>query len=319
MANAIAGSALDATGGRPIGVAPAATVLVVRVARPDGTSNWVGTHTNQVNVVNLSLSHRRPFPQYVADPLNAAVERLRDQGVTVVVSAGNSPGQVGDPGLDPKALTVGAADLLKQKVATFSGSATVAGVRKPDVVASGVRVLGLLPDDSVLGRSPMTVHLPGGLARGTGTSQATAVVSGLAALFLQSHPEATPLQVKASLRCAATALPGRRDGAGLVNATTRVCSTPDGRGLDGSGDVSGEGSWDASSWTASSWTASSWTASSWTASSWTASSWTASSWTADSFGDGDPSAESGDGNDGNDGNDGSGGSGGWSDSSEALE
>jgi serine protease AprX len=146
------------------------------------------------------------------------------------------------------------------------------------VVASGVDVLGVLPVGSVLEEDPATRHLPHGLFRGSGTSQATAVTSGLAALFLAANPGANPTQVKASLRCAADDLRGQRDGAGLVRATTRLCAGEDGQALDGSGDASGEVGFDASSRAASSWAASSWAASSWAASSWAASSWASDDW-----------------------------------------
>jgi serine protease AprX len=287
MANIVAGGPTPGTDGVAIGVAPGATVLVARVAQADGTTSlsrvlrgldWVKGHADEIDVANLSLSVRRPFEEYGADPLTDAVERLRAAGVTVVVSAGNRRGEVGDPGFDPQVLTVGAADLDDSTVASFSGSDVVAGVRKPDVVASGVHVLGLLPPDSVLARDPDTVRLSNGLYRGSGTSQATAITSGLAGLIKAAHPEATPAQVKATVRCSATDLYGRRDGQGLVRARTRLCAGPDGQALDGSGDATGEATFDASSWGASSWGASSWGASSWGASSWGASSWAASSW-----------------------------------------
>ena len=292
MADLVAGGPVDGTDGAAIGVAPGATVLVARVARQDGTTSlsrvlaaleWVYVHAADVDVANLSLSSHRPFHEYGADPLTDAVDKVRDAGVAVVVSAGNRRNELGDPGFDPKAITVGAADLDKDRVAVFSGSDTVAGVEKPDVVASGVHVLGLLPPDSVLAQAPGTLQLPNGLFRGTGTSQAAAVTSGLAALVMAAHPGATPAQVKATLRCSATDLRGRRDGAGLVNASTALCSGPDGQALDGSGDLTGEAQFDASSWGASSWGASSWGASSWGASSWGASSWGASSWGASSW------------------------------------
>jgi serine protease AprX len=293
MATVVAGGVVPGTGGAALGVAPGATVLVAKVAGADGTTSlskvlaaldWVRSNASQVDVANLSLSSHRPFKAYGADPLTDAVEKVRDAGVSVVVSAGNRRDELGDPGFDPRVITVGAAELAKDRVATFSGSDVVAGVRKPDVVASGVHVLGLLPDDSALAQDASTRHLADGLYRGTGTSQATAVTSGLAALLLAAHPEANPTQVKASLRCAATDMRGDRDGAGLVHATTTVCAGTDGQALDGSGDMTGEAGFDASSWGASSWGASSWGASSWGASSWGASSWGASSWGASSWG-----------------------------------
>jgi serine protease AprX len=295
MADLVAGGPVAGTDGAALGVAPAATVLVVRVAGADGSTSlsqvlggleWIATHASSVDVANLALSHRRPFAQYGPDPLTDAVEQVRAAGVSMVVSAGNHPGQVGDPGFDPRVLTVGALDARTGRVAAFSGSATVAGVRKPDVVASGVRVLGLLPRDSVLANEPGTLHLADGLFRGTGTSQATAITSGLAAILLGSHPEATPVQVKAALRCAAEDLHGRRDGAGSVRATTELCDTSEGSdapGEDGTAAAAGEDGFDASSWAASSWAASSWADEEWDASSWAASSWAASSWAASSW------------------------------------
>ena len=285
MASLVAGGAAAGSGGRAVGVAPGATVVVVKVAGDDGSTslskvvaglNWVAANATSVDVANLSFSHTRPGSGYGADPLNAAVERVRAAGVVPVVSAGNDPDRVGDPGFHPQALTVGAADLTgAPAVAAFSGSDVVAGVRKPDLVASGVSVLGVLPAGSAVAAQHPGAFARGALWRGTGTSQATAITSGAAALLLQNRPNATPAQVKASLRSAADDLPGARDGAGRLALTSRVVSGPDGQGLAGEGDLTGEGSFDASSWSASSWSASSWSASSWSASSWSASSWSA--------------------------------------------
>ena len=297
MAGLIAGGPVDGTDDQAIGIAPGATVVVVRVGRPDGSTRlssvlggleWVYDHPKDVNVANLSFAHERPAGAYGADPLTVAVERVVQAGVTVVVAAGNTAGQVGDPGFDPRVLTVGAADLSRRRVAPFSGAARVGPAYKPDLVASGVGVLGLLPSDSVLGRAHRSSRLPNGLNRGSGTSQATAITSGTAALLLADHPLATPVQVKASLRCATKQLRGHRDGAGLLQLPETLCADAVGRALDDGRDLSGEmgfpaSSWSASSWSASSWSASSWSASSWSASSWSASSWSASSWSASSW------------------------------------
>ncbi|MFN2538699.1 MAG: S8 family serine peptidase [Mycobacteriales bacterium] len=295
MASVLAGGAAPGTAGKALGVAPGATVLNVRVAKADGSTSlsrvlggleWITQHAADVDVANLALSHDRPQKAYGADPLTDAVETVRAAGVTVVVAAGNERGKVGDPGFDPRVLTVGAADISTGRVAPFSGSDVVQGYPKPDVIASGVDVLGLLPQGSIIEQQPTTRHLADGLFRGSGTSQATAVTSGLAAILLAANPDATPIQVKSSIRCAANDVKSHRDGAGLVSTTTTVCAGTDGQALDGSGDASGEADFDASSWSASSWSASSWSASSWSASAWSASSWSASSWSAGDWGDG---------------------------------
>jgi len=201
MASVIAGGPAEGAKGDPVGVAPGATVLVVRVAQPDGTTrlsqvlgglDWIARNPHRVDVANLSFSHRRPGRSYGADPLTEAVERVREAGVAVVVSAGNDPSLVGDPGFTPRALTVGAADLTRDApdVAPFSGSDVVAGVQKPDVVASGVGVLGVLPPHSVIAKDNPQARAGGRLWRGSGTSQAAAVTSGAVALLLQERPAA---------------------------------------------------------------------------------------------------------------------------------
>ena len=287
MASVIAGGDVD---GAAVGVAPAATVLVVRVAQADGSTrlsqvvrglDWIARNAHRVDVANLSLSHTRPGEAYGADPLTEAVEAVRDAGVTVVVSAGNDPSLVGDPGFTPRALTVGAADLTAEQhdVAPFSGSAVVAGVQKPDVVASGVGVLGALPESSVIAQRHPAARR-GSLWRGSGTSQAAAVTSGAVALLLQEQPHATPAQVKAALRRAAAPLPdGARDGAGLLQLGPATSDAADDPAYGpGTGDPTGEGSFDANSWSANSWSANSWSANSWSANSWSANSWSANSW-----------------------------------------
>jgi serine protease AprX len=295
MASVVAGGAVPGTRGKALGVAPGATVLVVRVAQQDGTTSlsrvlggldWVASHASEVDVANLSLSHVRPHDAYGPDPLTDAVEAVRAAGVTVVVSAGNRRGTVGDPGFDPRVLTVGAADLAGRTVAPFSGSDDVMGVQKPEVVASGVNVLGLLPADSVIARASTTAHLPHGLFRGSGTSQATAITSGLAALLLAAHPGATPAQVKGSLMCAARDLRGQRDGGGLVQATTTLCAGADGQALDGSGDTTGETGFDANAWAANAWAANAWAANAWAANAWAANAWAANAWAGDEWGNG---------------------------------
>jgi serine protease AprX len=318
LASLIAGGPVPGSDGKPLGVAPAARIVVVKVADDNGVTSlaqvlagmdWVAAHARAIQVLNIALAVDRPTaPAYGADPLTAAVEHLRAAGVLVVAAAGNTPGQVGDPGMDPQALTVGAADLTGHglRVASFSGSGVVAGVAKPDVIASGVHVLGLLSPDSVIARTNPSGWQPDGLFRGSGTSESTAVTSGVAAVWLAGHPGADPLAAKAALRAAAIGRSGDNRGAGLVQI-----ASGNGRGDEHRAGDTGESTfdaqswqaaawrngdwvsllasswsgpaWDASSWSASTWSASSWSASSWSASSWSASSWSASSWSASSW------------------------------------
>jgi serine protease AprX len=323
LASLIAGGPVHGSDGLGIGIAPAAHVVVVKVADSQGQTSlqevlagldWVATHASSIQVVNLSLAVDRPTaPAYGSDPLTAAVEAVRAAGVLVVAAAGNTAGEVGDPGLDPQALTVGAADVdgWLPQVASFSGSGVVAGVVKPDVVAAGLHVLGVMSPDTVIARANPTAWQRDGLFLGSGTSESTAITTGVAAAYLSNHPGSTPLAVKTALRSAAQPLCTWGSGAGFVTMdSSRGGNRCDGgwRGwwrqpqVDPTGEASFDAvtwqanswlhgawipwlasSWSASSWSASSWSALSWSASSWSASSWSASSWSASSWSASSW------------------------------------
>jgi serine protease AprX len=321
MASLIAGGVVPGSGNRAIGIAPAAHIVVVKVANSDGRTrlsnvlaglNWVALHHSTIQIVNLSLAVPRPTaPAYGADPLNAAIEKVRAAGVLPVAAVGNTPHQVGDPGMDPEALTAGAADVSKRHAAVsfFSGSGVVDGVVKPDVVAPGQHVLGVIAHGSVIARHNPQGWDKTGLFRGSGTSEATAVTSGIAAAYVAAHRGASPLAVKTAIRQSALRMCTWGSGAGLASmgGGTKACNGRDKSGVDTSTDPSGESSfdattwqnnswlhgawvpwlassWSASSWSASSWSASSWSASSWSASSWSASSWSASSWSARSWG-----------------------------------
>jgi serine protease AprX len=320
MASLIAGGPVPGSGDLALGIAPAADVVVVKVAGRSGRTrlsevlaglDWVATHAAAIQVVNLSVSVASPTaPQYGSDPLTAAVEAVQAAGVLVVAAAGNTANQVGDPGIDPQVLTVGSADIGHHdaEVSDFSGSGTVAGVVKPDLVAPGEHVLGEIAPDSVVAKQNQGQQDSYGLMRGSGTSEATAVASGAAAAYLSAHHRADPLAVKAALRGMAEPLCSWGSGAGLLALTSsdaQCNSRHDRSGVNVATDPTGEAgfdasswqanswlhgawvSWLASSWSASSWSASSWSASSWSASSWSASSWSASSWSASSWSDAD--------------------------------
>ncbi len=300
MASVLAGGPVSGSQGRALGVVPGATVVVVKVADNDGSTSlsqvlagldWVIDHRAEIDVVNVSLAAALPTGDYAPDPLVVAIERVRRAGVVPVVAAGNQAGTLGDPGFSPRAITVGAVDLDTRTVTDRSGSGMVAGFRKPDVVANGRNVLGVLPADSVLAREHPGAHLAGDLWRGSGTSQATAVVSGVSALVLQQWPGSTPGQLAAFLHANAVDIPGDTDGAGMV-ARPRFLRSPSASPPvmpvvrpdegNGGGDPAG-GPWSADSWSADSWSADSWSADSWSADSWSADSWSADSWSADSW------------------------------------
>jgi serine protease AprX len=292
LASLIAGGKVPGSGNRALGVAPSARIVVVKVADDAGNTSlsqvlagmdWVAAHAKGIQVVNLALAVDRPTaPAYGADPLTAAVEHVRAAGVVVVAAAGNQAGDVGDPGYDPQALTVGAADVTSKTptVAPFSGSGVVDGVSKPDVVAPGVHMLGMINADSQIAKTQPEGWAAHGLFKGSGTSEATAVTSGVVAAYLALHPRASVLQVKSALRANAVRVHSSRGGRGLVRMTTSAVP-------HASTKTAGEAGWDKTAWNDNAWTglpdwqthlASMWSGPAWSAVTWSAVTWSAVTW-----------------------------------------
>ena len=227
------------------GSAPSANLVDVRVLGADGSGRtsdviagieWVVDNhaTYNIRVINLSLGHPVTEPS-LTDPLCQAVARAVDAGITVVVSAGNygrtSDGEpvlggITSPGNSPAALTVGAIDTKgtldtsDDVVADYSskGPAAFEVVVKPDVVAPGTRLVSLEAARSAISASYPQWHIAGrgrnAYLRLSGTSMATAVVSGGVALMLDAVPSLTPAQVKMALQMGARFRPAD----GLVGA-----------------------------------------------------------------------------------------------------
>ncbi len=325
------------------GVAPKANIISVKVAGWNGATDvsvvlaglqWVVSNRAAYNIRVLNLSFGTDSTQsYLMDPLDYAVERAWRSGIFVVVSAGNrgpNPGTINKPGDDPYVMTVGAADVKNtlskadDVVAEFSSRGpTQDGIAKPDLVAPGISIVSDLAPNSYVSSTHPAAVISDSYIKGTGTSQAAAVVSGVAALMFQTDPALTPNVAKATLTGTAArnmaSLAGV--GAGLVDAGGAVnnvilktyynapanqnLSRSSGLGSleasrgsvhiyadlnrDGTPElVSGEvdvlgKAWDATSWSATSWSATSWSATSWAATSWSATSWSATSWSATSW------------------------------------
>lgn len=163
-----------------------------------------------IDVINLSLGH--PIYQRAADdPLVQAVERAVRSGIVVLVSAGNfgrnsetkeiGYGGITSPGNAPSAITVGAEETddtvtrLDDGVAKYSsrGPTWFDGLAKPDVVAPGDGLISDIPRMSTLYKRYNGLRYlthKGYFLKLSGTSMATAVASGVAALALESNRNA---------------------------------------------------------------------------------------------------------------------------------
>ena len=245
------------------GVAPGAHLVNVRVLNRAGVGytsdviagiQWVLANRTKysIRVMNLSLGH--PIQQPCAfDPLCLAAEDAAARGLVVVASAGNSGkdadgrpvlGSVSTPGNAPAVITVGALNTWNtvsrgdDTVASYSsrGPTRYDMGLKPDVVAPGNKIVSLEAAGSYLSTQYPSLHVAGSGTNAysmmSGTSMAAAMVSGGAALLLQSTPSLTPRHVKVALQVTAELMPGAglvAGGTGSVNlhAARKVASGND--------------------------------------------------------------------------------------------
>jgi serine protease AprX len=340
MAGLIAGNSPDYKG-----MAPDARIVSLKVGTADGGTDvsqviaaidWVVQHRydNGLNIRVINLSYGTNSSQaYSVDPLAFAVEKAWNAGIFVVTASGNTgfvggnAGSMSTPAKDPFVLAVGASDSMgtprinDDTVAAFS--ATGSKSRHVDLVAPGSHIVGLRVPGSYIDQTyGSTGSVSSTLFRGSGTSEAAAIVSGAAALAIQQRPSISPSQLKLLLMNNSVSFPRTSNiwqGRGELNLWTTLMApstetdsghtagtgtgtleasrgtehlTANGVVLSGEQDIFGKSfnssamaalEATGSSWSGGTWNGSSWSGSSWSGSSWSGSSWSGSSWSGSSW------------------------------------
>ena len=319
-----------------VGVAPDARIVNVKVGAYDGSTDvsqviaaldWVvqNRKSNGLNIRVVNLSYGTDSTQNPnVDPLVYAAEAAWRKGIFVVAAAGNDGTTIStlaDPAesqlvyaagaIDPK----GTLERPDDRVPAFAQRGTL--LRHVDAVAPGVSIKSLaVPGSYIATNYPATFD--GRFIRGTGTSQAAAVTSGVAALLIQQHPAITPDGLKTLLNLSAFILYGDSEllrGHGEIDAATASIlplplpgiqlslatgtgSLEGSRGtahvgigstaLTGEKDIFGHafasskwapGAANGTNWTGGSWNGNVWSGSTWTGTNWNNLKWSASAWT----------------------------------------
>ncbi|WP_223271586.1 S8 family peptidase [Colwellia hornerae] len=268
----IAGNADYDVYGKVYGVAPNASLVGIKAFDAEGKAtyadvirgiDWALQVKDQINLKVLNMSFSGPARSYYwEDPLNQAVMKAWQAGIVVVASAGNSgpdPMTIGVPGNVPYIITVGAMTdnytasyVNDDKVATFSAAGpTVEGFVKPEIVAPGGHLSGLMAFDTQIVQDHPEFHDGGRYFEMSGTSQAAGVISGVVALMLTQDPTLTPDEVKCRLMDSAHAAFNNsgelaysvfQQGSGMVNVADALLSTASGcanQALDIAQDLAG--------------------------------------------------------------------------------
>ena len=321
MAGIIAGR--DASVVRPqdaknafVGIAPGSRVVDVKVGAMDGTVHvsqviagldWVvqNRNANGMNIRVVNLSYGAPATSnWRLDPLAWAAEVAWRRGIVVLAAAGNEGNnhELSSPAYSPNILAVGATEVETQRggrndyaVASYTSTGNR---RRPDLYVPGSHVVSLRVKGSYIDTYLAQSNISDQLTRGTGTSQATAVASGLVALLLEAFPSATPDQIKALLTSAPDKERGKRDFTGIeTSVDVNDAINESRRGLPntamsdpfkdcsklvwcrGAGDSSPELlAWAKASWNGTAWNGNRWVGGQWLADSWTGSQWVGSQW-----------------------------------------
>jgi serine protease AprX len=326
-----------------LGIAPDARLVSLKVADAHGQTDvsqmlaaidWVVQHKNDngMNIRVLNLSFGTDSGQgYQLDPLAYAAEQAWKHGIVVVVSAGNagnSSNGLDDPAIDPYVIAVAAADTNNyinnvgaHTPATFTSQGD--GTRNPDLSAPGVHVASLrVPGSYIDSQYGGSATVGTRFFRGSGTSQAAAVMSGAAALVISQRPSITPDQLKSLLVKNTKGFHGNTNlkgsgelalGSVLNTATssaTQSFTASTGKGsleqargdyhvidkngnqLTGERDIFGNSldttalaaaEQSATAWNGGTFNSATWSGSSWSGSSWSSGTWSGSSWSGSSW------------------------------------
>ena len=192
---------------RLLGVAPGAKILAVR-AFSESQQSAEGTTFNILKSIDWAVSRgAKVINMSFAGPRDPALERTLkkayDQGVVLIAAAGNAGPKSPPlyPGADPSVIAVTATDAVDRGFKMANQGPYVS------IASPGVDVLAPAPAEAY--------------QMSTGTSIATAHVSGVVALMLERDPTLTPADVRKILESTATDLgPKGKDtqfGWGLVN------------------------------------------------------------------------------------------------------
>jgi serine protease AprX len=346
IAGIIAGRAAAAVAGHYagdtasfLGMAPDSRLVSIKVADAHGATDvsqviaaidWVVQHRSDdgLNIRVLNLSYGTNTTQAATlDPLAYAAEVAWRKGIVVVAAAGNrsfsQTGSLTDPAIDPWILAVGSSDmngttsLSDDTVSSFSSSSNwgaASGHRLIDLVAPGNHIVSLRDPASQIDLAYGAAGRVGTTRfRGSGTSQAAAVVSGAAALILQQRPVLKPDEVKRLLTLSAMPINAQAGSQGYgelnlraginwpsstvlgfsqatyLRPATGTGSLERSRGsghlvmdnvtLSGERDIFGHG-FNSTAMAAAESRGTSWSGGTWNGNGWTGSGWSGSSWAA---------------------------------------
>lgn len=224
----------ELSGGRLHGMDPEARLVVGKVLNRKGEGScdamqealgWVLHVKNryEIRILNISVGIGDLKEHYKEQMLRESLELLWEHNILVVCAAGNAgpeDGSISDMASSRKVLTVGCHDGRyckndPDRCETYSGRGKRYDViRKPDIVAPGTRILSC---NAFWQKRNGRIYSP--YVAKSGTSMATPIVSGAAALAMRKYPGISNEEFVRLLSLTATDLgePWNKQGFGMLN------------------------------------------------------------------------------------------------------
>lgn len=210
----------------PLGVAPDASIVAVRVLDKAGSASsttqllsgldWVMTNHPEVKVVNLSLGTANLFPGTCDSAASftmafqSAISALRSRGALTFSSSANNANAtaIAVPACVSSSVAVGATyDASVGTVSFGCTDSTTAADRIACFSNSSSKVDLLAPGGAIT-----STGMGGGTSTFFGTSQACPHAAGAAALLLSAKPGLTPDQIEAALKNTGVPIADSRNG-----------------------------------------------------------------------------------------------------------
>ncbi len=220
--------------GKYAGIAPSCNLIIGKILDQNGEGKirnmleaiqWISSYKEHYNIriLNISVGFENNVTEDKVQKLRIALEELYKQNVLVIVAAGNKGPKlksISPLGMSNKILTVGCHDLDYSKPGvtlceTYSGRGPSGfSLKKPDMVAPGTHIIAASYKCRRNGNRYTHSYEPK-----SGTSFATPLVSGAAALLLEKNPSLNAAELKYRLCYSATDLkePWNKQGWGMLN------------------------------------------------------------------------------------------------------
>ncbi|MBE6008374.1 MAG: peptidase S8 [Lachnospiraceae bacterium] len=201
------------------GVAPASHIISLKILDKYGKGNslaalngiqWIIENHKRYNIKVINIS-AGSADKSINIPLVKAAESAVKNGISVIAADNNSAflSSVTSPGISPLVLTVGSASNFPS-VRTFRSGRSY--YKKPDIYAPGEDIISCLsPDYRFEDRYSSRKNIINkNYIKMSGSSMATPIISGIAALIYEKYPRISPAELKSIITsnlCDGTEIP----------------------------------------------------------------------------------------------------------------